>query len=162
MGNLPLKRDSRFHQGYFRARNPDKIIGKDPVIFRSKIEYLFLLYLDKNENVKRWNSESIIIPYFDKVSNKNRKYYTDCYVEIVEGSVLKKYIIELKDIKETKAPNPKSKKKKASLLFEQCRHITNVCKWEFANEYAKRNNVEFMLIGYSKKNGFEHVTLDFK
>ena len=38
MENLPLKRDSRFHQGTYKPTNKDKFIGEN-AIFRSGYKY---------------------------------------------------------------------------------------------------------------------------
>jgi len=158
---LPLNKNPRFHQGYYKTIHTEKYIGKELPIFRSGIEREFFIFLDKNPNVLRWSSESIVIPYFDAVKLKNRKYYIDNYVEIKEGNIIKKYLIELKDHKETKKPNPKSKQKRSTKLYNECQWITNNCKWKYAVEFAKKNNCEFLLLAHSKKDGFLPVKLDF-
>ncbi len=158
--SLGLKRDKRFHQGFYKVKNPDKYIGKDLPIYRSGIELKFFKFCDDSQNVIRWSSENIAIPYYDDVTHKNRKYYVDNFVEIVEGTVVKKYLIEIKDIKETTQPNPKSKKKKATLLYEQCTWITNNCKWKYANAFCKLHGMDFLLLGYSKSKGFESIKLN--
>lgn len=119
---LPLKKDKRYNQGYYKPINPNKYIGNSIPIYRSGIELKFMRWCDLNENILKWSSESIVIPYYDDIKKKNRSYYVDNFVEIREGSSIKRYLIELKDIRETKKPNPKSKKKKSALLFEQCRY----------------------------------------
>lgn len=158
--SLGLKRDSRFHQGIYKPKNPNKYIGNTPPIFRSSIELKFFKFCDDNTNVISWSSENIIIPYFDSVTNKWRKYYVDNFVKIQEGNNIKKYLIELKDIKATKKPESKRGKKKANLLFEEATYKTNLCKWNFAKKFCKDHNMEFLLLGYSNKNGFESVPLN--
>ena len=160
--SLGLKRDKRFHQGYYRLKNPSKYIGKEIPIYRSGIELKFFNWLDNNDNVLEWVSEGIVIPYKDNIKKCWRKYYTDAYVKIKEGDTIKQYIVEIKDIKETQKPNPKSKKKKSVLLFEQCRYETNKCKFYYASEFCKKNNMEFLLLGFSKKDGFVRVDHIFK
>ncbi len=161
MGDLPLKRDSRFRQGKYKLRNPDKYMGNDFPIYRSGIELKFFKFCDLNENVKKWGSENVKIPYFDTIKKKNRLYYIDNYVEILEGKEIKKYIIEIKDIKATKKPVAKRGKKKATLLHEQLTWTNNNDKWRQAQRYAKKYGAEFLLLGYSKKEGFQSVKLDF-
>jgi hypothetical protein len=70
-------------------------------------------------------------------------------------------LIELKDHKETKQPDPKSKKKKSTLLYEQCQWVTNNCKWRYAKKFAEQNKCEFLLLAHSQKDGFYPVKLDF-
>lgn len=159
MGSLGLKRDRRFKQGIFKPENPSKVIGNNPIIYRSSIERKFCKFCDTNPNVLKWSSEEIVIPYYDTVSKKNRKYYVDNFVMIKEKDTVKKYLIELKDIKETREPVKKRGKRKTTLLYEQMTYQTNLCKWKKAVEFCKNHNLEFLLIGYSKKNGFEQVKL---
>lgn len=86
------------------------------------------------------------VPYYDKVQRKNRTYYIDNYVVIKEGDRLVKYLVEVKPSKQTVAPNPKSRMKKASLLFEQAQFLTNTCKWDAATEYASKIGAKFIII----------------
>ena len=158
--SLGLKRDKRFHQGYYRPKNAEKYIGKVQPIYRSGIELKFFKFCDDNPNITKWSSENIVIPYYDKVTNKWRKYYVDNFVEIREGNAIKKYLIELKDIKETKRPEAKRGKKKSTLLYEQATYETNMCKWSFANKFCKDHKMEFLLFGYSLNKGFEAVKLN--
>lgn len=160
--SLGLKRDFRFKQGFYKPKNPLKYIGTGGPIYRSGIELKFFKFCDDNPNVLKWSSENISIPYFDKTTNKWRRYYVDNYVEIVEGNVIKKYLIELKDIKETRKPEPKKGKRKTTILYEQNTYQTNMCKWSFANTFCKEHNMEFMLLGHSQKHGFEHIKLNFQ
>lgn len=155
--SLGLNKNPKFRQGYYRLRNPSKYIGKEVPIYRSGIELKFFNWVDGNDNVLEWVSEGIKIPYYDSVQKKNRLYYTDAYVKIKEGDKIKKYIIEIKDLKETIKPDPKSKKKKTTLIYEQIKFCNNSDKWKFSDEFCKKNNMEFLLLGYSKKNGFERV-----
>jgi|TARA_R110002110_G_scaffold248495_5_gene464682 hypothetical protein len=160
VGSLGLKRNPKFKQGYYKPIDPSKVIGNTPIIYRSGIELKFFRFLDTNPNVIKWMSEPFAIPYYDSVQRKQRRYYVDNYVEILEGKILKKYLIEIKDIKETKKPNPKSKKKKTTLIYEQMRWCNNNDKWVSANKFCKDHNMEFLLIGHSNKNGFESISLN--
>ena len=152
--SLGLKRDKRFIQGFYKCKNVEKYSGKDAPIYRSGIELKFFKFCDDSPNVVKWSSEPLPIPYFDTVTHKWRKYYVDNFVEILEGSTVKKYLIEIKDIKEAKAPIRKKGKRKATILFEQTRYETNTCKWSFADKFCKEHRMEFLLLGYSEKNGF--------
>lgn len=159
---LGLKRNSKFRQGFYRLKNPSKYIGRDVPVYRSGIELKFFNWVDGNDNILEWVSEGIKIPYYDSIQKKNRLYYTDAYVKIKEGDKVKRYIIEIKDLKETVKPDPKSKKKKTTLLYEQLKFTNNTSKWLFADEFCKKNNMEFLLLGFSKKDGFQRVNHLFK
>jgi 1,4-alpha-glucan branching enzyme len=157
----PLKRNFKYKQGYFHPENIEKYIGYDIPIYRSGIELDFMRWCDKNTKVKRWGSENIQIPYYDPVKKKNRLYFVDNYVEIYEGNILKKYLIELKDHKETTKPDPRSKKKKTTLLVEQTTWLTNTAKWRESIKFCNKHGFEFLLLAHSKKDGFLPVKLDF-
>lgn len=149
--SLPLKRDSRFHQGTYRPTNQQKFIGTE-CVFRSGLELKFFRFCDSNPNVVKWGSECVTVSYYDKVQCKNRLYYIDNYVVIKEGDKLVKYLVEVKPSKQTQPPNPKSKKKKASLLFEQAQYLTNTCKWDAAKEFATKIGAKFIIITEKELN----------
>lgn len=142
---LPLIRDKRFRQGYYRPTNLDKFIG-DIAIYRSGLERQFFSFCDHNPNVLRWGSENVKIPYYDSLRKKNRTYYVDNYVMIKEGDVIKKYLVEIKPYKQTLEPKPSKGKKKSSLLYESVAYQNNIDKWNFAREYAKKHGMEFIII----------------
>jgi hypothetical protein len=142
---LPLLRDKRFKQGIYRPQNQEKFIG-DTAIFRSSIELKFFRFCDSNPNIIRWGSENVVIKYFDPVLSKNRKYHIDNYVEIKEGNIIKKYLVEIKPFKQTQEPKVTKKRKKAHLLYEQSQFKTNTAKWQYAREFAKKHGMEFIII----------------
>lgn len=142
--SLGLKKDSRFKQGYFVPINKDKFIGKQ-AIFRSGLELKFMRFCDNNPNVLKWGSECIVVPYFSPIDNKWHKYYIDNFVHIREGSIVKKYLVEIKPFKKTQPPSTKYKKK-THLLYEQVEYTINEKKWEAARSYAKQYNMEFIII----------------
>lgn len=157
----PSPRNFKYKQGYYHPKNSNKLIGHDIPMYRSGIELEFMRWLDDNPNVLRWCSEGVTIEYYDPVKKKKRTYFTDNYVEIREGDVVKKYVIELKDYKETKKPEHNSKKKKSTLLIEQTTWMTNTAKWKQAIKFCKDKNMDFLLLAHSKKDGFYPVNLDF-
>jgi hypothetical protein len=153
MGNLPLKKDSRFKQGFYAPKNPSKYIGKlDNIIYRSGLELKLFRWADNNVNVLEWNSEEFAIPYFDSLQRKNRKYFIDSYVKIKEGDKIKKYLIEVKPWKQTQEPKATKNKKKSNLLYEQVAWKNNCDKWAFAKEFAKKHGMDFIIITEKELN----------
>lgn len=148
---LPLKRDSRFHQGYYKPINKNKFMG-DVAIYRSSLERKFFHFCDNNPNVIKWGSECIKIPYFDSIQKKNRTYFVDNYVVIKEGDILKKYLVEIKPHKQTMEPKSSKGKKKSHLLYESIQYHNNCDKWKFAKEFAKKNGMEFIIITEKELN----------
>lgn len=160
--SLPLQKNSKFRQGFYHPKNSDKLIGIDVPVYRSGIELKFFQWLDNTDTVIRWSSEGITVPYYDRIKKKNRTYYVDNYVEIREGEKIKKYLIELKDLRETIKPDRTNrKKKKSTLLAEQVRWENNMDKWKYAKAYAHNHNMDFLVLAHSQKDGFTPVKLDF-
>ena len=143
---LPLKRDSRFHQGVYEPKNKDKFLGSS-CIFRSGLELKFFRFCDGNPNIIKWGSECIVVPYLSKIDNKMHKYYVDNFVHIREGNTIKKYLVEIKPHKQTKPPTITKNKKTASMLYENTQWIiNNEGKWPAAREFAKKHGMEFIII----------------
>ena len=54
---------SKFANGLYVLKNPQKYVGKNSPRYRSGWEHAFMRFCDTNENVLQWASESINIPY---------------------------------------------------------------------------------------------------
>lgn len=99
-----------------------------------------MVYLDKNPNIVKWNYENQTIKYFDKVTNKVRRYFIDFVAVAKAGNVYKTIWIEVKSERETKPPRNKSDTKAMAT------YLTNTCKWESATQLAKSKGYEFHVI----------------
>jgi hypothetical protein len=153
MGLLGLsKRNPKYHQGYYQPKNPFKFIGEGPIIYRSGLELKFMRWCDNAETVLRWSSESVKIPYYDSVQRKNRHYFVDNFVEIKEGSNIKRYLVEIKPFRQTQEPKATKGKKKSSLLYETVAWKNNCDKWSFARDFAKKHGMEFIIITEKELN----------
>jgi hypothetical protein len=152
MGLLTLNRNLKYHQGYYNPLFPNKYIGNGPIIFRSGLELKFMRWCDKTDTILKWSSESIAIPYFDTIQKKNRKYYADNFVEILEGVNIKRYLVEIKPFKQTQAPIESKGKKRSNLLFEQMQWVNNNDKWRAAKNFAISNGMDFIIITEKELN----------
>jgi hypothetical protein len=154
MGSLGLsKRNKKFHQGFYVPKNIQKYVGKiDNIIYRSGLELKFFRFCDNNPNVVEWGSEEIAVPYFDTLQRKQRKYFIDAYVKIQEGDIIKKYLVEVKPWKQTQEPKAGKGKKKANLLYEQVAFQNIQDKIKFAKEFAKKHNMDFIIITEKELN----------
>ena len=130
----------KFHKGKYKLKNPSKYLGNpNDVVYRSGWERSAFIWLDKNDQVKGWVSEEIVIPYRCATDNRMHKYYIDIYYETVDG---KKYLIEIKPEKQTQPPTaPKRKTKR--YINEQLTYAKNMSKWKAAEEFAKDNGITF-------------------
>lgn len=155
---------NNFKQGYYNLRYPEKYVetgqnrDKRGPKFLSSYEERVFNWADLNDNVVKWCSECVIVPYkmrewSEKLSQyiiKEHKYYTDLYCEIKDkkGNILK-YIIEVKPLKQVLEPVPAkkaTKKSKTRFLNEQAVYMKNSSKWAAANEYAKEVGMTFKIL----------------
>jgi hypothetical protein len=139
--------DEMAYKGRYRPENPSKYAG-DPtkVIYRSLWERRFMVYCDRNQNVKRWGSEEIVVPYRSPVDGRNHRYFVDFIVESInpDGST-QTSLIEIKPKSQTKEPVKKNQTKKR-MLSEVTRWGVNKAKWEAATEFAKRRGWTFKIL----------------
>lgn len=140
---LPLKRDSRYRQGYFYPKNPEKFDGTR-AIYRSGLELKFFKFCDSNSNVVHWGSENVRIPY-KGADGKMHTYYVDGYVMIREGDDVVKYLVEVKPHKQTKKPT-KKKQKKSTFIYECVEWDKNQRKWSSAKTFAKKYGMKFLIL----------------
>jgi len=142
-----MARDGKYHQGRFNPRNPEKYKGDvRNIIYRSSWELKFLQWCDRSENILEYGSEEFFIPYLDPTTNKVRRYFPDAYVKIQEANgKIKKYIVEIKPLKQTKPPVA-GKKKSKTLMNEAITYEKNIAKWKAAKEWCDDRLLEFKII----------------
>lgn len=131
-----------YNKGRFFPRFPEKYIGNiNNIEYRSSWEFHVMRWLDRNNFVKAWVSEEVVLPYICKTDGKTHRYYMDFYIEFYDG---KKYIIEIKPFAETQAP-VKKKQKQKTYLNSVFTYAKNVSKWEQARIYAKNKGYIFQI-----------------
>jgi hypothetical protein len=141
---MNLQKNNKYRQGVFTPVNKSKFLGVS-AIYRSGLELKFMRFCDSNQNVIKWGSENVIIPYISPLDGRAHKYYVDNFVVIKEGDQVKKYLIEIKPSKQTIPPVTKYKKKE-HLIYEQSMYIKNQAKWQAATEFCKRKGLEFLIL----------------
>lgn len=146
------KFNNKYKQGFFHPQNPMKYIG-DPtnIKFRSSWEYAFCTFLDMNEKIIKWSCEQPVITYSD-LRGKVHRYYIDFFYQICpngDSNNLKNVIAEIKPSSELVPPQKpvnESGKKLESYEYAVRTHIKNKLKWDAAVDYAKKHNMEFVII----------------
>lgn len=160
------QRNSKFKQGYFYPKNPEKWVTKTNE-YRSSWEFKIMDWLDRNEQVLRVGSEPCAIQYRDPVANleychkhnldpnnpqnwKIRKYYVDLWVEYkTKKGEIKKIFIEIKPLKDTKKPEPlkPGAKLKEVNAFNRAMKtfLTNQAKWKAAKYEFNKRGCEFQV-----------------
>ena len=114
-------------KGKYIPKDKSKL-DKKSVIYRSMWERRFMLYCDRSENILKWDSESIHIPYVSPKDERLHNYYPDFYVKYkdVEGNINEK-IIEIKP--------------KWQISFS-----LNRAKWRAARLYCIKHGYEFQVL----------------
>lgn len=136
----------KYHQSIYKPKNPEKYIGNTNLICcRSSWERRFCYFLDKNENVKFWNSEDVVIQYISPIDNKQHRYFIDFFVEFTSG---KKILVEIKPDSQTKIPildeNKKLTKKKQFYFQKEIEtFLVNQAKWKYAEDFASKRGMSF-------------------
>jgi len=133
---------TKFIQGYFTPRNPEKYIGKNKqIVYRSSWEKSVMNYLDTDSKIVGWCSECVVVPY--TFQGKNHRYYTD-FLAIDDTG--KRIIVEVKPLKQTKPPRNSKNKSKKTIMTESYTYYKNLAKWEAAQKYCKKRGWEFRVI----------------
>ena len=102
-------------------------------------------WCDRSSSIKGWVSEEIAIPYRNPLDNKIRRYMVDFYIEVQEKDSIKKYLIEVKPERFTKAPLP-GKRKTKRYLQEIAQYGVNEAKWIAAKDFCKAQGMEFKIV----------------
>jgi len=144
-------RGEGFKQNVFIPKNPQKYKGTWPIIFRSSWECKMMRFLDINENILQWGSESIKIPYmyFDPITKHHGEhtYYPDFIIRIKKSDILTRtQIIEIKPFRETKAPKLAKNRNTKTMLYEVKTYAKNQAKWHAAKEFCRVRDWDFVVI----------------
>ena len=132
----------------FTPTNKEKYKGDiEKIQIRSKWEEQFCRWLDTHQSVIEWNSENIVVPYFDPVKNKERRYFPDFFAKMKtkQGKIVI-YLIEIKPYKETVEPIRTKRKTKRTLLKEMATWETNKAKFRAANMFCMSKNWIFKIM----------------
>jgi len=134
------------YSGKFIPRYPEKYKGNvKNIVWRSTWEARVMKWLDLSDNVIWWSSEELVIPYYDPIANKKRRYFPDFIVNMRKRDGTKKtYVIEVKPDYQTK--QPQRKKRTQKFINEQVTYIINQSKWKAAEEFCKDNGWIFQVL----------------
>lgn len=163
------------HVGKYKVHNKAKYVANlQEVVYRSSWELKYMKYLDRHPSVLEWASENVIIPYYNQIEKKTRRYFVDFYVKIQnpEGEI-KKYIIEVKPASQTRPPK---QRKRVSVKYKNDlkRYMTNQSKWKAARKWAEKRGMQFVILTekeldiprksykYNKNGNSRHSTIKQK
>lgn len=138
---------------YYRfLKFPEKYKGTRPLTLRSGWEIRFVKdYLDINQNILEWTSESIVVKYISPVDAQYHRYFIDFSfkAKAKDGSI-KEVWVEIKPFSQTQPPKePKRKTKNYTEAVKT--YMVNQSKWntskQICEEYKQQGkDVEFIVI----------------
>jgi len=158
--------DAKTKQGYYKVSNKEKYIG-DPelIIYRSSWEFGFCKYCDMSPSVKRWSSEPVSIPYYDRVSKLEecaklgldpnnpsnwevKNYNTDFWYEVDTGNgKTEKIFVEIKPSYKLKKPIPpldNAPLKEQRIFVKNAKeYLTNEAKFAALKGWADQHGSKF-------------------
>ena len=131
---------SKFAQGPYTVKNPAKYVGKGVPRYRSGWELSFMIFLDNNDNVMQWASESIQIPYRNPVTGKQSIYVPDFLITYrTRQNTLIAEVIEIKPKKQSIIESKMSNRDRMVVAI-------NYAKWDSATKWCNRNGLKFRVI----------------
>ena len=99
-----------------------------------------MMFLDSNENVLQWASESISIPYRNPLTGKSSMYVPDFLVTYRgPNNTTKAELIEIKPKKQSLIESKMNANERAIVAV-------NYAKWDSATKWAKKNGLTFRVI----------------
>lgn len=129
-----------FRQGTYEVKNTAKYVGKIKPRYRSGWELTFMMFLDNNEHVLQWASESISIPYRNPLTGKQSMYIPDFFVTYRgRNNTVTAELIEIKPKKQSLIESKANDRDRAVVAL-------NYAKWDQATKWARRNGVTFRVI----------------
>lgn len=130
------------YRGKYKVKKPQKYEGDfTNVVYRSLWERQFFRWCEANDEVVRWSSESVVIPYICKSDGKPHRYFMDVKVKFTSGKTV---LIEIKPEIQTQPPKKQTRKTK-KYLNEVMTYAKNISKWEAAEKYSARRGWEFKI-----------------
>jgi hypothetical protein len=143
---------SNSYSGFYTPQFPEKWLNPDKIQYLSLWERRTFKFLENHPNVSKIGYETIKIPYYDAIENKDRMYFMDLEVHFKSG---KKYLIEIKPHKQTIPPEQRNKKgiRKNVQLSEMLLYKKNISKWKSAEKFSKDYGYIFEI--WTEKKLFE-------
>ena len=131
---------SKFAQGSYTVKNAAKYVGKGVPRYRSGWELSFMRFLDNNDNVMQWASESIQIPYRNPITGKQSIYVPDFLITYrTRQNTLIAEVVEIKPKKQSVIESKMSNRDRMVVAI-------NYAKWASAEKWCARNGLKFRVI----------------
>ena len=132
---------SKFAQGRFDMKNPEKYVGTKTPLARSSWEFVFMRMLDEHQGVEKWASESIKIPYQNPLTRRVTVYVPDFFIQYLDKN--NKLISEVIEIK---PQNQQLLEKVGRNTARQAQFVVNQHKWAAATAWCKGHGLTFRVL----------------
>ena len=132
---------SKWAQGIYTIKNPQKYVGNSKPKYRSGWEFTFMQFCDNNDSIIQWASEPLRIPYRNPLTGKNTNYIPDFL--IVYRNKYGNQIAEMIEIKPKKQSLIESKVASAR---DKAVVAINHAKWAAAMAFCKQSGLTFRVI----------------
>lgn len=132
---------SRFAQGKFTLKNPNKYIGTRTPTYRSSWEFAFMKMCDEHPSVAQWASEAIQIPYRHPFTGKYTIYVPDFFIAYADANGKQKV-----ELIEVKPANQTVKEKLGRSRANQAHFVINQAKWTAARAWCKQKGIIFRIV----------------
>ena len=132
---------TKFARGKFTMKHPQKYVGTKVPTYRSSWEWSFMNFCDNNENVQKWASEAIQIPYRDPLTGRQTVYVPDFFIQYMDKN--QRVLVELIEIK------PASQtilERVGKSKHNQMQFIKNQAKWAAAGIWCKQQGIKFRIV----------------
>jgi hypothetical protein len=138
---------------YFKyLKFPNKYVGTRPLTTRSSWESSFISkYLDINQNIISWTSESVIVKYISPLDGKSHRYFIDFSFKCKDKDGNEKEVwVEIKPFSQTNPPK-EPKRRNQSYVNAVQTYLVNQAKWNTSRQICENykqqgKNVEFLVI----------------
>lgn len=131
---------SKFTQGIFQPRNPQKYVGTKSIKFRSSWELAFMRFCDNHPSILQWASESIRIPYSNPLTGKKTTYVPDFFILYQDKNGQNH--AELIEIK----PSSQSTMESAKSNYDKVSVVVNMSKWQAAKAFCAAQGLTFRIV----------------
>jgi hypothetical protein len=132
---------AKFARGKFTMKHPEKYVGTKTPTYRSSWEWSFMNFCDNNDNVLKWASEAIQIPYRDPLTNRQTVYVPDFFIQYADkNSQILTELIEIKPASQTILERVGKNK------YNQAQFVKNQAKWAAATLWCKQQGLKFRII----------------
>ena len=132
---------TKFAQGKFILKNPEKYIGKRTPTYRSSWEWAVMNMCDNNPAIAKWASEAVKIPYRCPLTGKQTIYVPDFFVNYVDKNGK-----QHAEVWEVKPASQAIREKVGRNAMNQAAYIKNMAKWEAARAWCSQQGILFRVI----------------